>query len=161
MVYISYGWIVIPTIAFLVHCLQLRRILHRSLTAFCKNEFVYFVPSKYPKYALKCATILFKNGLTPILIKCCSCFSLVLCPHIVGYHVLHVEPLDTPLANFSTKNSFGENSKGLNSDRRNFRSVIFPSGENSVPQKFRSAKIPSVKIPRAEIAQVTTNERKS
>ena len=89
--------------------------------------------------------------LTLILFKLCSCFSLVLCPHFLGYHLLHIEHIDSTLGNFSAKIPFGENSDGENSVRRNFRSAKFPFGENSVRRKFRSAKIPSAKIPSAKI----------
>ena len=77
--------------------------------------------------------------------------SLVLCPHFVGYHLLHIEHIDSTLGSFSAKIPFGENSDGENSVRRNFRSAKFPFGENSVRREFRSAKIPSAKIPSAKI----------
>ena len=72
----------------------------------------------------------FKFVLTLILFKLCSYFPLVLCPHFVGYHLLHIEPIDSTFGNFSAKFTFGE---------------------ISVRRKFRSAKIPSAKIPSAKI----------
>ena len=89
--------------------------------------------------------------LTLILFKLCSCFSLVLCPHFVGYHLLHIEHIDSNLGNFSAKISFGENSDGEISVRWNFRSAKFPFGKISVRRKFHSAKLPSAKILSAKI----------
>ena len=80
------------------------------------------------------------------------CWEILLSVRIlVGYHLLHIEHIDSTLGNFSAKIPFGENSDGENSVRRNFRSAKFPFGENSVRRKFRSAKIPSAKFPSAKI----------
>ena len=72
----------------------------------------------------------FKDVLTRILFKCCWSLFLVLSSQFVGYHLLHVEPKDSTLGNFSAN---------------------FPFGENSVRRKFRLAKIPSAKTPSAKI----------
>ena len=74
--------------------------------------------------------------LTLILFKLCLCFSVVLCPHYVGCHLLHIEHTDSTLGNFSAKIPFGENSDGENSVRRNFRSAKIPFGEDFFGENF-------------------------
>ena len=134
-----------------VYYQQMRRKLHRSLIAFLYKWVYLFRSIIILRIRYRVYYYFFKNVLSLILFKCCSCFSLVLCSHFVGYHLLHVESIDSTLGNFSAKNLFGENSDGENSVRRNFRSAKLPFDGNSFRRKFRSAKIPSAKILSAKI----------
>ena len=81
-----------------------------------------------------------------IMFKCCLCFSLVLCSHLVGYHLLHVEPVDLTLGKFSAKLLFSKNF-----DCEKFCSAKVTFGEISVTRNFPTAKIPSVETPSAKI----------
>ena len=85
----------------------------------------------YHRYALELTTSFLKEVWMPIIFKGCSCFSLVLCSHFVGYDLLHVEPADSTFGSFSAKLPFGEIS---------YSEV--PFGENSVQRYFCTAKIP-------------------
>ena len=110
MAYMSYVWLVIPTITFLGHYLQLRRMLHRTLIAFCK-KIVFFSIHHNVTNTLKNVLLLVMDVSTQILFKRQSCFSLVLYSHFVGYHLFHVEHIDSTLDNFLTKIPFGRRNR--------------------------------------------------
>ena len=70
--------------------------------------------------------------LTPILFKCCLCFSLVPSSNFIGYHLTSRR---TYTLNFGEL--FGENSV-----RRKMSTAKIPFGQISVRRNFRQAKIP-------------------
>ena len=136
-------------------------MFHKLIKAFSENSFAYFYASLYHDTLKKYATNFLTEVGTPIKLKGCSFFSVVLCPHFVSYHLLHGEAVDLTLGNFSTKLPFSESSDGEKSVRRKFYLAKFLFGKNSVRRKIRSAKkisvkfpslnIPSAKIPSAKI----------
>ena len=121
---------------------------HNSTKAYSEKLFVYFIPSHFLGNAIEYTSNFLKYVMTPNLFKWRSFYSLVLCSQFAGYHLVHVEPVDTTLLNFLTKIPFGENADGENSVQRKFCSAKIPFGKNP------SAKIFSAKTPRAIIIYI-------
>ena len=120
-VYFSYAWLVSLNIPLYGHYLQLRINFHISIWAFDKNQFVCFYTSQYHGYPIKCNTKFLKEVCTPIIFKCCLFFSLIICSHFVGSHLLCVELVELTFGKFSAKLSLSKKSDGKNSVRRKFR----------------------------------------